>query len=92
MFPDLISPTADFEHQLGACVNAMSQDDAIGQILVFERMHGTLRMHPIDSADLADTDIDNYEMVVFDGGSTSGDSWKHVFFPRQRAHCFVYDA
>ena len=44
MFPDLISPVSDFEHQLGACVNAMSQDDAIGQILVFERTHGTLLM------------------------------------------------
>ena len=42
MFPDLITPASDFEHQLGACVNAMSQEDAIGQILVFERMSGTL--------------------------------------------------
>jgi hypothetical protein len=63
------SPTSfrppDFEHQLGACVNAMSQDDAIGQILVLERMSGTLHMRHIDSADLVDTDIDDYEMVVF---------------------------
>ena len=78
MFPDLISPTADFEHQLGACVNAMGQDDAIGQILVFERMRGTLHMRHIASADLADTDINGYEMVVFDGGNTSGDTWKHA--------------
>ncbi|OVZ13436.1 uridylate kinase, partial [Pseudomonas aeruginosa] len=28
MFPDLISPARDFEHQPGACVNAMGQDDA----------------------------------------------------------------
>ncbi|KKD57469.1 hypothetical protein VM57_07160 [Stenotrophomonas maltophilia] len=61
MFPDLISRAPDFEHQLGACVNAMSQDDAIGQILVFERTHGTLHMRHIASADLADTDIDDYE-------------------------------
>src|SRR3546814_15557176 len=90
--PDLISRTPDFEHQLGACVNAMSQDDAIGQILVFERTHGTLHMRHIASADLADTDIDDYEMVVFDGGNTRGDTWKHVFFPRQREHYFVYEA
>ena len=75
MFPDLIPPAPDFEHQLGACVNAMSQDDAIGQILVLERMSGTLHMRHIDSADLVDTDIDDYEMVVFDGGNTSGDTW-----------------
>jgi hypothetical protein len=92
MFPDLISPALDFEHQLGACVNAMSQDDAIGQILVFERMSGTLHMRHIASADLVDTDVDDYEMVVFDGGNTSGDTWKHVFFPRQREHYFVYEA
>jgi hypothetical protein len=77
MFPDLISPARDFEHQLGACVNAMS---------------GMLHMRHIASADLADTDIDAYEMVVFDGGNTGGDTWKHVFFPRQREHYFVYQA
>ncbi|EMI6955899.1 TPA: uridylate kinase, partial [Pseudomonas aeruginosa] len=57
MFPDLITPASDFEHQLGACVNAMSQEDAIGQILVFERMSGTLHMRHIASADLVDTDV-----------------------------------
>jgi len=92
MFPDIIPSTADFENQLGACVNAMSQDDATGQILVFERMSGTLHMRHIASTDLAETDMDTYEMVVFDGGSTSGDAWKHVFFPRQREHYFVYEA
>ena len=83
MFPDLITPASDFEHQLGACVNAMSQEDAIGQILVFERMSGTLHMRHIASADLVDTDVDDYEMVVFDGGNTSGYTWRHVFFPRK---------
>ena len=66
LFSDLISPTADFEHQLGACINAMGQDHAIGQILVFERMSGTLHMRHIASADLVDTDVDDYEMVVVD--------------------------
>ena len=92
MFPDLISPVSDFEHQLGACFNAMSQDDAIGQILVVERMSGMLHMRHIASAVLMDTDEDDYEMVIFDGGNTSGDTWKHVFFPRQREHYFVYQA
>ncbi|HCK4622820.1 MULTISPECIES: hypothetical protein [Pseudomonadota] len=92
MFPDLISPATDFEHQLGACVSAMCQEDAIGQTLVFERDKGTLNMRHIAMQELVETDIDRYEMVVFDGGTISGDSWKHVFFPRQRTHCFVYDA
>ncbi|MBX6319625.1 MULTISPECIES: uridylate kinase [Pseudomonadota] len=82
---------ADFELQLDACINAMSQDDAIGQTLVFERMSGTLHMRHISIADLVETDINRYEMVVFDGGNTCGDCWKHVFFPRQRTHCFVYE-
>ncbi|VFR27585.1 hypothetical protein BRI6_4648 [plant metagenome] len=82
----------DFEYQLGACINAMSQNDAIGQILVFERMSGTLHMRHIVPLDLMDTDIERFEMVVFDGGNISGDSWKHVFFPRQSEHCFVYEA
>ena len=53
---------------------------------------GTLHMRHIAMDELVETDIDRYEMVVFDGGNGSGDSWKHVFFPRQRTHCFVYDA
>ena len=92
MFPDLITPASDFEHQLGACVSAMSQDDAIGQSLVSERMSGMLHMRHIASAALVDTDVDDYEMVIFDGGNTSGDTWKHVFFPRQLEHYFVYQA
>ena len=92
MIHDIISSAADFEQQLVACVNAMSQDDAIGQILVFERIHGRLDMRHIADTDLVDANIDDYEMVVFDGGNTSGDMWKHVFFPRQREHYFVYEA
>lgn len=92
MFPDFITPATDFEQQLGACVNAMCQDDAIGRTLVFERDKGELHMRHIDIPDLVDTDIYRYEMVVFDGGTISGDTWKHVFFPRQREHYFVYEA
>ncbi|MDZ5454928.1 uridylate kinase, partial [Labrys sp. ZIDIC5] len=32
-----------------------------------------------------------YEMVLFDGGNTHGDRWKHVFFPAQRLHYFIYE-
>ncbi len=66
--------------------------DAIGQILVFERDRGNLHMRHIAALDLVSNDIDRYEMVVFDGGNTSGGCWKHVFFTRQRTHCFVYDS
>ncbi|HAF2412737.1 TPA: uridylate kinase [Salmonella enterica] len=91
MFSGLISHAPDFDHQIGSCINAINQDDAIGQILVFERMRGRLHMRHIASADLQGTDIDNYEMVVFDCGNASGGAWKHVFFPQQREHYFVYE-
>ncbi|VFR23747.1 hypothetical protein ANDA3_1204 [plant metagenome] len=79
----------DFDRQFGACINAMSQDDAVGQTLVFDRYHGGLRMRPIEALSLLDSDVQAYEMVLFDGGNTCGDRWKHVFFPRQRVHCFL---
>jgi hypothetical protein len=28
-------------------------------------------------------------MLLFDGGSIYGDSWKHVFYPGQLQHFFV---
>ncbi|QLF92071.1 uridylate kinase [Pseudomonas sp. ABC1] len=92
MFPDLIAPVLDFEEQLGACINSMCQDDATGQTLVFERIRGGLEMREIHCTYLIDVDINDYEMVIFDGGNTSGDAWKHIFLPRQRQHYFVYEA
>jgi hypothetical protein len=82
---------ADFDQQFLACIDAMSQPDAIGQTLVFERIQGKLHMRWIDTRDLSGTGIDGYEMVLFDGGKRSGERWKHVFFPAPRQHCFVYE-
>lgn len=82
---------SDYDDHLGVCINAMSQDDAVGQTLVFERYHGGLRMREVEASSLVDADIRAYEMVLFDGGNTHGDRWKHVFFPAQRMHHFVYE-
>lgn len=81
----------DFEPQFAACINAMSQDDAIGQILVLERTSGALLMRHIAASELTDSVTDHFEMVIFDGGNTRGDKWKHVFFPRQHGHCFMHE-
>ncbi|MQT88096.1 uridylate kinase [Pseudomonas nabeulensis] len=81
----------DFDQQLDICINAMSQDDAVGQTLVFDRDHSSLRMREIEALSLLDADIQTYEMVLFDGGNTHGDRWKHVFFPAQRLHYFIYE-
>lgn len=83
---------ADFDEQLMACISFMCHEGATGQTLVFEREKGKLNMREIDTSDLVDTSIDSYEMVLFDGGNIDGDCWKHVFFPRQRTHYFVYEA
>jgi hypothetical protein len=79
----------DFDQQFSACVNCMSQDDAVGQTLVFDRCDSNLRMQQVEASMLLDTDVQAYEMVLFDGGNTHGDRWKHAFFPAQRAHYFV---
>lgn len=92
MFPDLIASTQDFEQQLGACIDSMRQDDACGETLAIERRDGSLHVRHILNPEDPAIDFDRYELVVFDGGTTAGDSWKHVFFPREREHYFVYDA
>ncbi|HCM5830606.1 TPA: uridylate kinase [Klebsiella pneumoniae] len=52
---------------------------------------GGLRMRQIAPLTLLNADIRVYEMVLFDSGSTPGDRWKHVFFPAQRVHHFLYE-
>lgn len=84
--------SADYDEHFHACINAMSQDDATGQTLVFLRDDGRLHMRHIATLDLLGPGTDRYEMVLFDGGNTHGDRWKHVFFPAQRLHLFVYES
>ncbi|EXF95919.1 uridylate kinase [Pseudomonas fluorescens HK44] len=96
---DLVSPPTirtlnnteyDFTLQLGACIDAMSQSDAMGETLLFYRKGACLCTQYIHSLDLGALDIDRYEMILFDGGNTHGDRWKHVFFPQQKSHFFNY--
>ena len=54
-------------------------------------------MTPIHASELMDGEthalsldrLQEYEMIVFDGGNSAGDAWKHVFFPRQMREFFV---
>lgn len=82
---------ADFDQQLIACINAMCQNDAAGQTLAFLRDDAKLQMRHINTLDLLGPGLDRYEIVLFDGGNGHGDRWKHVFFPTQRMHYFVYE-
>jgi hypothetical protein len=83
---------ADFDQQLAACIEAMSQDNSTGQILAFARDGDHLQMLPIQPRDLAGIGRKRYEMLLFDGGNTQGERWKHVFFLTQRMHSFVLEA
>lgn len=82
----------DFDQQLRACVEALAQPGTVGQTLVLKRVRSELSLHQIDTRSVLEGDLLRYEMVLFDGASHRGSSrWKHVFFPAQRAHWFVYD-
>lgn len=83
---------SEFLTQIGCAANSMQQDDAMGETLVFKRENASLRVRTI-SADELDysslEDLQQYEMIVFDGGNRHGDQWKHVFFPAQMRSHFV---
>lgn len=82
----------DFRFEVMICIDLMNQRDSVGETLVLFREDQRLHIQRIDSMDLADADLDRFEMILFDGGNTSGDLWKHAFFPHQKRHCFVYEA
>ena len=82
----------DFGNQIAFCSNAMMQNDAVGQVFVFKREGGKLVMLPVDAEDLDLGDLQQYEMVLFDGGNSHGDRWKHVFYPEQRQHQYVHES
>lgn len=86
------SSADDFDRKLGACIAAMLDKDTVGQTLVFMRDKGRLHVLEVAAEGLLHAGIDRYEMVLFDGGNRHGDLWKHLFFPAQRAHAFIYES
>lgn len=81
--------SADFALHLDACINAISQDDATGTTIAFLRQNGQLYAIGIDALAISAIDLERYEMLLFDGGNSHGDSWKHLFFPKYGLHCFI---
>ena len=78
-----------FRHEVAICINCMLQDDARGGTMAFVREDGRLTPKVI-SADAIDLDnLQQYEMILFDGGNSAGDTWKHTFFPKQLKNHFV---
>lgn len=79
----------EFEKALGCCINSMHQGDACGQVLAFERRPGELMVRDVwPDAPLHET-VCRYEMILFDGGNSAGDRWKHLFFPQMLEHYFL---
>jgi hypothetical protein len=69
----------------------MTDEDAVGQCLVFVRDTNWRNGHKLAmKEEYPDLDnLDQYEMILFDGGNIHGDLWKHVFYPRQKKHFYV---
>lgn len=78
-----------FNQQVAHCVDCMLQDDACGEVMVFERMAGQLVPTTVspDAIDL--THLSRYELILFDGGNTSGDRWKQIFHPQTLIAQFI---
>jgi hypothetical protein len=78
-----------FRHEVACCVDLMGQDDARGEILVFIRVDHKLISKTIDASQLDLDNLQQYETILFDGGNSAGDTWKHVFFPLVLQHHLV---
>lgn len=78
-----------FKRKVGTSVNCMLQDDARGETMVFVRKDGNLIPKSISADTLDMENLEQFEMILFDGGNSAGDSWKHVFFPQRLESHFV---
>lgn len=79
----------EFQRDVAVCCDCMLQDDAMGETLVFVRENGILQMKAVSADEIDFENLQQYEMIMFDGGNKYGDLWKHVFYPRQKQHFFV---
>lgn len=80
---------SDYVDEVAVCIDCMLQDDARGETIVFTRKDGHLipQVVPAKSIDL--DNLGQYEIILFDGGNSAGDTWKQTFFPNQMHGIFV---
>ena len=85
-----------YEAEILNCINAMKEEEALGQVFIFTRDENNfLNSEPLDLHSGEDLDYGNlnqYEMIIFDGGTTYGDAWKKVFIPNQKQHFTIYES
>lgn len=72
--------STNIEEQIGASLNAMTQEDSRGQVFAFYRENGKLVPKEIDPYSVELQKLSDYEMILFDGGNSAGDFWKKVYF------------
>lgn len=78
-----------FRDSIARCIDCMSQDAACGETWVFTRVDGKLVPQSISAQELNINNLNPYEMIMFDGGNTAGDRWKHTFNIKQMTSYFV---
>lgn len=78
-----------FEEAIAYCIDSMLQDDARGEVLALYRHDEKLKMIKINAHDIDLKNLEQYEMLIFDGGNSSGDLWKEIFHVQQKQHFFI---
>ncbi|MYM92460.1 hypothetical protein [Duganella vulcania] len=83
---------ATYRAEVAQCVQWLGNHSQHDQPMVLQRESGTLVAKVIDAAAI---DLDNllqYEMILFEGKTTAGAMWKHIFFPTNLRDCFIGDS
>lgn len=78
-----------FRDAVARCVDCMLQYDARGETMVFIRIDGYLKTSVVKADTIDLNNLVQYDMILFDGGNSAGDSWMHTFHPLQLASNFV---
>lgn len=84
-----------FQMEVAKYCDAMLQDDAVGSAYALIREENQTFLSLVRLELMSDTkglnmeNLEQYEAIIFDGGNTSGDLWKHISFPKMKAHFFV---
>ena len=79
----------EFKNKVGICINSMLQNDARGQTMIFMCKEAGLVPEVVNAESIDIDNLQEYEMILFDGGNSHGDLWKYVFFPRQLQYYYV---
>lgn len=96
MFHDhkLHTEARDFAIALSGAIGLMLDEDAVGGVIAIKAGVGVEfwsheQLHSLLDADDLLAQVQDAELILFDGGNIHGDSWKICFYPRQMIQTFV---